>query len=445
MIGSIVGRVFYPLWDVKDRSERLRFLRDLEKSQWLSPAELERRRWERASAIVEYARAHSPFHRERLDRAGVHDVTPDSWTRIPILTKQEIRDQAERIRSDAFAAADLLVAKTGGSTGVALRVLFDRRCQEGRNAAAMRSDRWAGWEPGMRRLSVWGNPPPMRSWKARLRNALHDRLEYLDTMEIHDASLERFLASARRPAPYVIQGHAHSIYIVARWLEARGERSLRPRGIIATSMMLLQPEREVIERVFGCRVTNRYGCEEVGLIACECEQHRGMHLNADHLVVECLREDGTPAAPGEEGALVLTDLLNRGMPLIRYRIEDVGSLSDRPCRCGRGLPILERLTGRTADFLVRADRSLVAGVSLVERTLTALPGIEQLQIVQEAIDSIRLRVVRAADYGASTEEALRREFRTVFGASARITVETVERIAQDPSGKFRFSVTHVAY
>ena len=440
-MAGLVGRVFYPLWDLKDGSHRLREWRRLERTQWMSRADLERRQGEAARDLLEYARAHCAFYRERIPS----ELTADAWSRIPILTKQDILDNAERLRSDRFRVEELAVAKTGGSTGVSLRILFDRRCQEARNAAALRSDRWAGWEPGIRRISVWGNPPPLRSWKARLRNALHDRLEYLDTMEIHDASLQRFLASARRPAPFVIQGHAHSIFIVARWLEARGERSLRPQGIIATSMMLLRPERDVIERVFGCAVTDRYGCEEVGLIGCECAEHRGMHLNVDHLIVECVREDGAPAGPGKEGALVLTDLMNRGMPLIRYRIEDVGVLSDRPCRCGRGLPLLERLTGRTADFLVRADGSLVAGVSLVERTLTALPGIEQMQIVQESIDVIRLRLVRAAAYSAETEEALRREFRTVFGDSVQVTVETVDRISQDPSGKYRFSITRVPY
>lgn len=447
-VAGIVGRVFYPLWDLKDGSHRLREWHRLEQSQWLPRAELVRRQWDAAGRLLAYARAHCAFHRERLERAGIpsgRELTLEAWSRIPILTKQDLRNHEEGLRSDRFRLEELAVAKTGGSTGVALRVLFDRRCQEARNASALRSDRWAGWEPGMRRISVWGNPPPMRSWKARLRNALHDRLEFLDTMEIHEASLQRFLRSARRPSPFVLQGHAHSIFIVARWLEERGQRSIRPRGIIATSMMLLRPERDTIQRVFGCAVTDRYGCEEVGLIGCECGEHRGMHLNVDHLLVECLRDDGTPTGPGEEGALVLTDLMNHGMPLIRYRIEDVGVLSERACPCGRGLPLLERLSGRTADFLVRADGSLVAGVSLVERTLTALPGIEQMQIVQETIDTFRLRLVPAREYSAATEEALRREFQTVFGEAVRVTVEIVDRIAQDPSGKYRFSITRVPY
>jgi phenylacetate-CoA ligase len=386
--------------------------------------------------------------RERLGRAGVTSgaaLTPEAWARIPVLTKRDIRENADGLLSDRFRRENLIEAKTGGSTGTALRVYFDKRCQELRNAAALRSDRWAGWQPGVRKIIIWGNPPLPKSVNARLRNALHDRMEFLDTMEINEVSLRRFLASARRPAPFAIQGHAHSIFIVARWLEGRAELSLRPGAIIATSMMLLRPERETIERVFGCRVTDRYGCEEVGLIACECEQHHGMHLNADHLLVESLRDDGTPASPGEEGTLVITDLSNLGMPLIRYGIEDVGVLSDRSCPCGRGLPLLERLTGRTADFLVRSDGSLVAGVSLVERTLTALRGIEQMQIIQEAMDTFRLRLVPAAGYGRETEEALYRELRGVFGNAIRIELEVVARIAQDPSGKYRFSISKVPY
>jgi Coenzyme F390 synthetase len=150
--------------------------------------------------------------------------------------------------------------------------------------------------------------------------------------------------------------------------------------------MLLENERKVIESVFGAPVTNRYGCEEVGLIASECEIHQGLHLNAEHVLVEFIREDGAPAAPGEEGSIVLTDFMNRGMPLIRYAVGDMGVPSDRKCECGRGLPLMERLTGRTADSLKRRDGSRVAGISLVEKTLTAFPGIGQLQIIQEGLE-----------------------------------------------------------
>jgi phenylacetate-CoA ligase len=208
-------------------------------------------------------------------------------------------------------------------------------------------------------------------------------------------------------------------------------------------MMLVAHERALIEEVFSCRVTDRYGCEEVGLIGCECERHEGMHLDIEHLYIEFLREDGSAAAAGEEGAIVLTDLYNRGMPFIRYRIEDVGVWTQRRCSCGRGLPLMERVTGRVADYLKRRDGSLVAGVSLVERTLTAITGIEQLQIVQPSREEIVLNVVRAADFSAASEEALLAEFRGVFGEGITFRTQFLERMPQERSGKYRFSICQV--
>lgn len=140
---------------------------------------------------------------------------------------------------------------------------------------------------------------------------------------------------------------------------------------------------------------------------------------------------------------MITDLLNRGMPLIRYRIEDVGVPSERSCPCGRGLPIMERVVGRVADYLKRRDGSLVAGVSLVERTLTAIQGIEQLQIVQPSREEIVLNVVRANDFTETSEQALLREFRAVFGEGIDFRPRYVQSIPQESSGKYRFSICRV--
>src|SRR5437868_3735247 len=129
-VAGIVGRVFYPLWDIKDGSHRLREWRRLEQSQWMSRDELLSRQWEAARHLVDEARTHSAFYRDRLERALVpsgQELTREAWSKIPILTKREIRENGDAMRSDRFRPEELAVAKTGGSTGVALRVLFDRR------------------------------------------------------------------------------------------------------------------------------------------------------------------------------------------------------------------------------------------------------------------------------------------------------------------------------
>jgi len=179
------------------------------------------------------------------------------------------------------------------------------------------------------------------------------------------------------------------------------------------------------------------------LIASECEIHRGMHMNAEHVVVEFLRDDNSWAEPGEEGRIVVTDLVNHGMPLIRYVVGDLGVPSGGVCPCGRGLPLMEGLTGRSADFLRRRDGALVAGVSLVEKTLTAIDGIEQLQIVQNGLDEFVLNVVPAAGYDTASENALCGVMHDVFGADARIRVAKVERLSQERNSKYRFAICRV--
>jgi phenylacetate-CoA ligase len=445
MLTWLSKHVFFPLWEIKDGSHRRQYLRELTASQWWDPEMLRRRQWERVREVVGYAFRYCPYYQARLANAGFTGILRDweDFRRFPLLTKRDIRENGEGLLSREFRREELVEARTGGSTGTPLTVYFDERCQEIRNAAAMRSDRWAGWDIGMKVAAIWGNPPVLDTLKKKLRNLLLDRIIYLDTMDVNESSVRRFVDDWRRGRPRVMFGHAHSIYILATYLWRMGVENLRPCGVIATSMMLLEPERRVIEQVFGCRVTNRYGCEEVGLIACECEQHNGLHLNVDHLIVELLRDDGTEAAPGEEANMVVTDLVNRGMPLIRYRIEDMGVPSGRTCPCGRGLPLMERVTGRRADFLKRPDGSLVAGVSLVERTLTAIPGIEQMQLVQDEIRRVCARVVKDSHFDAVTEHKLRNELQTVFGEGVTIEIQYAPTLDQTRSGKYRFAICNI--
>ena len=445
LMSALSRHVFHPLWDLKDRSHRLRDLRELERSQWLPQETLRERQWQRLGEILRYAAAHSPyytrlFHQHRFDPASFR---PEASAALPLLTKAIIRSSTDDILSREFVRSALGEHRTGGSTGVALTTYFDQDWLELRTADALRADQWAGCFHGMKIASLWGNPPLSKTLKGHVRTKLIDRFLYLDTIDLNEHSIGRFIDSWRRERPEILFGHAHSLYILARYLQEKRVQDLRPRGIISTSMMLLANERHVIESAFGCKVTDRYGSEEVSLIACECEQHHGLHLNIEHLYIEFLRPDGSAASPGEEGAITITDLFNRGMPFIRYRIEDVGVPSDRRCACGRGLPLMERVIGRVADYLKRRDGSLVAGVSLVERTLTAIPGLEQLQIVQPSVDEIFLNVVRAPDFSAATEESLLAELRAVLGPGIDIRAQYVERIPQERSGKYRFSICRI--
>lgn len=440
-----VGKLSYYLWEMKEGGQRLREFSALKTQERWDTANIRSLQTHKLSALIKHAHATSAWYKPIINAAGIDlsNITLGDLQKMPVTTKADIRENTDLFISSAYAKEGLNKAKTGGSTGVSLNLYFDEKCQQNRNAAQMYADSLAGWRIGERTAAVWGNPPVAKTAKQKLRSYLLERTIYLDTMDLNPVSMNAFVKKWEAFQPNVIFGHSHSIYIFAKHLIENHITHLRPKGIVATSMMLLDHERTDIEEAFNCKVTNRYGCEEVGLIAVECEKHQGMHINNSHIILECLDANDQPAPVGTPGKLVITDLNNFGMPLIRYRVEDVGVLANHTCSCGRTAPLLERLEGRVADFLKKADGGQVAGVSLVERTLTKIPGIEQMQLVQERIDEIIINRVKGAEYTSNTDSELLAEFNSVFGADVSLVINDVEKIPQEKSGKYRFSICNV--
>ena len=422
---------------------RRRHWRLLEKSQYLPRRLLLEIQFEKLRETLEHAYRRNRFYRRRFESSG---LTPNSIQNysdlraLPILTKEEVRIHTEEMISDGFTRRDLMHSKTGGSTGIALELFFTEECSEIRNACAIRHDRWAGWEIGQPRGTVWGNPPVPSNLRQRVLSWLLHPTIFLDTMKVNEESVRRFAEEWGRVRPMVLFGHAHSLYMLADYVRRMSISSIEPKGIISTSMTLTTLERRAIEEVFLVKVFDRYGCEELGLIASECNRHAGMHLNTDHLYIEFCREDGSPCTPGEPGKIVVTDLVNLAMPFIRYEVGDVGTPSDDQCPCGRGLPLMKEVVGRTADFLITPDGTRVAGVSLIENTLTRIPGIFQMQIIQESRSAIILRIVPDPHFDQSSEEELSRYFQSLFGKEASVKIEYVPRIKPEISGKYRFSI-----
>ena len=438
--------VFEPLVSLKNGSPLRRYWKDLEKTQYLPEAVLMERQWQRLENLIRFAWENNAFYRARFEMAGITPdmvQSPEDMQKIPVLTKEEIRQNTLQMISRGYVLPELLQFKTGGSTGKALDIYITEDCSEFRNACARRHDRWTGWEVGEPIAAVWGNPYLPSSIKDKLKNWLLTPFIYLDTMSVTEKSVRNFAVEWERVHPTLLFGHAHSLYLLAQYVRDLNITNIKPRGILSTSKMLMPQERKIIEEVFYTKVNDRYGCEEVSLIASECEKHEGMHLNIEHLYVEFLKEEGGYAVPGEPGQIVVTDLMNKAMPFIRYQVEDVGVPSERKCSCGRGLPLMERVTGRVADFLIKSDGSKVAGVSLIENTLTKIPGIDQMQISQESLDIITLRLVPGTGYAKSVESELVDYFKNIFGKDVEIKVETIDRILPEPSGKYRFSICKI--
>ena len=442
---ALIRNVIGPLWAKWERSPYLRHLSWLRVHQYDPPQAVRDRQWRTIKHLLRHAYESVPYYRCAFDEQRISPAAIRSFadfTRVPILTKSDIRAAGESLLSNRYAVADLHRKTTSGSTGVALTVWVDDDSLQWKRACTLRSDEWSGWRFGESVARVWGNPEYLRhGWRGRLRNALLERATYLDTLKMDEAALADFARRLQSRPPSLIFGHAHSVYLLAEYVRA-AEIVLRPRGIVTTAMVLHSWQRQAIEEVFACPVTNRYGCEEVSLIACECEHHQGLHVNAAGVYVELLC-DGRPAGPGEPGSVVVTDLTNRAMPLLRYQVGDVATWASEPCPCGRGLPLLDRIEGREADYVVTPAGELISGISLTENFALHVPGVAQLQIVQEEVSRFVFRIVRGADFGPASLRRLRELVAERFGPGVTFTCEFPDRIPQEASGKYRFCVSKV--
>jgi phenylacetate-CoA ligase len=239
-------------------------------------------------------------------------------------------------------------------------------------------------------------------------------------------------------------GYPSSLSLIAAHADKRGVRldDLGIRVAFVTSERLYDHQRATIERVFGCRVANGYGGRDAGFIAHECPAG-GMHISAEDIIVEIVDTNGRVVAPGTPGEIVVTHLATGDFPFLRYRTGDVGVLSEAACPCGRGLPLLAEVQGRSTDFVVAADGTIMHGLALIY-VVRDLPGIERFKIVQESLHRTRVLLVPGEGYRAELADRIRGGLKQRLGAAVAVDVETVGEIPAERSGKFRYVVSQVA-
>ena len=297
---------------------------------------------------------------------------------------------------------------------------------------------------GDREAVVWGSPIELGA-QDRVR-AVRDKLlrtRLLPAFEMSAAKLDGFVAELRAQRPHMLFGYPSALSHIARHAEQRGVMmtDLGIKVAFVTSERLYDEQRATIERVFGCPAANGYGGRDAGFIAHQCPSG-GMHLTAEDLIVEIIGSDGRPVPDGQLGEIVVTHLCTREYPFIRYRTGDMAVMSTERCACGRGLPMLAEIQGRSTDFVVAQDGTVMHGLSLIY-ILRDLPGVQGFRIVQESLALTRVQVIPGDGFGAEQEAAIVAGFRRRLGAGVQVQVERVGAIAPEKSGKYRYVISRV--
>jgi phenylacetate-CoA ligase len=416
------------------------------RERW-SLARNEEAQWQQLLKLLKHAHDTCPFYQKRFAECGIRIdqmQSPDDLKKIPPLTRDDLRAYLGDIRSRHFKPEDLRPAATGGTTDTPVPILRSRDSLAWKSAVQWRFNSWGGMLPGDKVFNLWGarqdydeNP----SWRWRLYDRHLMRRVWAPTSVMNTEVFQSYRTALNQLRPKIIYAYPTPLSIFCEFLREAGKPFHRPQSAICTAEPLLPEQRKTIEEVLGCRVFEHYGSREFGMIAGECELHQGMHVNPASAYLEYLPVESSET-PGLHEILV-TDLLNFGMPLLRYQANDCVVTGPKQCVCGRGYPLIRQIIGRTGDVFRLSNGDRIPGVALTNRVLQVCPGLAKTQIIQEALDEFRIRYVAGPDFSASDLDLLRTNLRRFLPDEIRWTFEPVAEIPRERSGKTRFCISRI--
>lgn len=398
----------------------------------------------RIRRIVSYAARYVPyyrdlFEREGIDARGVRGAA--DLDRLPLLDREVVRQRPDLFLAQASPAKHALSFLTSGTTGIPLEIWHDRRSLIAniafgeRERAPMIHCCGGGFRP--KELYIGYETSTFKKVMAFYEEStllpVRPRRRFVSLLE----PLERVAAIANEERPDIIVGYGGWIDLFFNVLAAKKIDICLPKMVMTMGEAMPPGRSEQIESHFGVPVLSRYNAVEAFKIAFFCEQRTGFHVHEDLCHVRIVNPDGSPAAAGRSGQIVISNLVNRASVLLNYPIGDVASMSDRACPCGRSFRLMSNLEGRVEDIL-----TLVDGRNIHPRSVWQIfkndRDVLQYQLIQHAADRFELRLVTVDDpiFRRVLDRTLPR-LRDLLGADA--VIETVHRTetSRRPDGKYR--------
>jgi len=391
--------------------------------------------------LVGHAKNHSDFYAKSLKNASSIKCLSE-LSELPYVTKETLKYNASEIQTNAHKWP-VSYKTTGGSTGQAVTIAKNVDALARERAATWRGYSWAGVDIGDPQARFWGVPlQSISGFKYRAIDLIANRKRY-SAFSINDESLYSYFQSINKFKPAYLYGYASFIHEFSQFLKKKDLKLCDSvKAIITTSEVLTDNMRKDIESVTSLRVYNEYGCGEVGSIAHECE-HGSLHVMSDNLIVEI------DAPKGEPGEIIVTDLFNYAMPLIRYRLGDFATLSNSECQCGRPFPIIEKVHGRAYDLLLRRDETKMhpeIAMYIFEEFKYKYNAVDQFQLIQQTSSQITINLVVNQSYNKILhEDYFTSEFNKVFNGKMSYIFNYTNNIAREKSGKLRLIKSELTF
>jgi len=401
--------------------------------------------WRKFKAILKHAYENVSFYHKKFRKAGIKPDDIKSFSdlyKVPFTTKSEIQASPfEDIVARNVNIGRCVKTTTSGSTGIPLTVVSDEIAEDFGFAVWARATFENGLRPLRDRMAIIRHPrfQDGRDLIGMLGVNRRIRISVFDNVERQLRILEDF-------KPDVIKGYSSSMAILANFCKKKVV-GVKPRLVFTGADLLTRKNRELISSAFECEVFDYYGCIEFNQLAWECNEHMGYHINIENVVLEFIK-DGEAVAPLEQGEIVCTGLVNYAMPLIRYRLGDVGIPLNEQCSCGRTLPLMKMIEGRIDDFLTTLDGRVISGQIFSENypfENWEKEGIKHFRVIQEKRDKLTIKLAVREDVfnPVPVLEKASRKLKELFGEGMNIEFQIVDEIEKDPSGKIRIAISRV--
>jgi len=423
------------------------YLAELERSQWLSRSGMQQLQEEKLTRLLKSAYQHCPWYRSGMNTAGIDPqggVSLEDLRRLPTMDKQDALVHGEQMVWHGVPGGAYQY-NTGGSSGQPLIFYYGRRRQASDAAGRMRARRWWGVKPGDPEVYLWGAPVELdktdriKSLRDRLINQL-----VLNAFEMSSASMDEYVQAIQAFQPCCIYGYASSLALLAAHLLDRNVTLRLPKlkVVCTTGEPLFDYQRQLIGKAFGAPVANEFGSRDIGFTAHETPAGQ-MLLMSESIILEVLDEQSQPVAPGETGEAVMTALESFAQPFIRYRTGDMVRVGNETCKAGRGLDVIAEVLGRSTDFIVREDGTIMHALAVIY-VLRGVTGVAEFKIVQHTLQQFEVLIVTNANWQASGPAEIEAGLRKRLGDNIHIDLRLLDAIPAEASGKHRYVVSRVA-
>jgi len=418
----------------------VRYIHDMMKRAYWPRSKLLDYQNKRLRHLIRHSYESVSFYHERFRRANVRpeDIrTIQDLNRLPIVRKNEIKGNSHSFVSREYEISSLRPLLTSGSTGTPLQVLISRDEDSFRKAKHLRANLSCGHMPFDRWVTI--TSPSHFSETTKLQRTLGIYAPRF--VSVFD-QVPKQLSTIEKMRPEVLDGYSSSLFLLAKEIERSGSTVIKPKIVFGGAELTDNASRDFIEKTLNVPFYDQYATIEFERMAWQCTAKSCYHMDSDAIVMQFVDQNGEEVSEGESGEVICTSLFSYAMPFIRYAVGDIGTLSSGECSCGRQLPLMKIIEGRSDSLLL-----LPKGRTLSPRTFTIAVNkfslsryFEQFRVIQKKTDYFKIQIKIQGDSTKKTaiEAGLPVHLKKMLNVETdeiRFEIEFVDEIPLDKSGK----------